>query len=570
MAAMSATSSTPLRRLLALLAIGIVPVLVVLGGQAFGASWADGILQPRDLAVAAGVLLLAALYLRTLARDPFENGKGIAWILLLAPVPALLAMLTLGGPVTNDEYAYVFQAELLASGQLTETLAVSGSGDPSLLDAFRRRQLYEDTERGVRFSKYAPGTSLALTPVVALGLPPLTATLLLGLLDLWLLACLARRLSLGRPTTAALLLATSPFFLLVHTSLQSEVFTTPAVLGLALALLRLRQRQDILLLQDAVLLGTLSGWVFLVRPLTGVLLAMAATLVVLRLPRALPQRLGTLALAAIGGLPFLAFLLWWNHQLTGSYTTNVYELYAQKYGPFNPRALPERVPIDVYGNGNPALGLLRQSARWSVAFGGMLGAVALAFVGAWRLRSKDGGFALSMSFLLPLAYALHWYPGHRAYLGPLYAFETLGLLLLGLLALLQTASSRHRGALLLAMTAAGGVVFALRWPLIEEEAQARSMPQRVMAREAPAGAVVFLPPKRLGSKELAFKYWTPSLPSDLLHPERPLLLRTNGRLTPSRLVEALGLQGRPLFRLVPDPEDQGRGHLEALPAAGSG
>jgi hypothetical protein len=540
------------------LACGAIPAVVVFLGERLGATWAEGILQPTDLAVAVGVLLVGVLLGRA-ATGSLLDSRGIGWVVPLALVPGVLAMAVLGGPITNDEQAYRFQAELQAEGRMVEALPTNDPDSP-LLDTFRRRQVHEDTEEGVRFSKYAPGSSLALTPLAALGLPPLATTILLGILDLFLVGCLARRLGLGRPVVAVALLATSPFFLLVSTGWQSQVFTTPAVLGLALALVRLRQQGEGLAMRDAVLLGTLSGWVFLVRPLTGVVLAAAAALAVLTWRVPPPRRLGTLALAVVGGLPFLATMLWWNQQLTGSWSTSVYELYAAKYGPFDPAQLPQKVPVDVYGQGDPLLGLLRQAGRWSVAFGGMLGAIGLALVGCWRLRKSDGGFSLAVALLLPLAYAFHWYPGHRAYLGPLYAFETLGLLLLGLLAWRRSSSYAGRDALLVAMLACGGIAFTFRWPLIADEAQARSMPQRV-AVEAPAGSVVFLPPQREGRKELAFKYWTPSSPRALLDPESVLILRTSGRMPPARLIAELGLQGRTLFLLEPDPEDSREGRL---------
>lgn len=544
------------------LALGALPALAVGIGMWLDASWTTGILQRWDFLVAWGALLVFLLGQRLWTANPFA-GSGYRWAMLAAPVPALLAMLTLGGPITNDEYAYIYQAELLASGSMTEALPAAAADGSSLLEVFRRRQLYEDPEQGVRFAKYAPGSSLALTPFAALGLPPLVTTLLLALLNLRLLYCLAKRLDLGPSAIAAVLYATSPFFLLVHSSVQSEVFTTPAVLGLALVLLRARQQEGGMAWSHGVWIGALSGWVFLVRPLTGVLVALAAALVVLAWTKSWSLKLRTLGLATLGGLPFLAFLLWWNQQLTGDWGTNVYELYAQKYGPFDPKLLPERVPIDVYGKGDFLQGLLRQSARWGVALGGMLGAIGLGFWGCWQLRKRDGGFAFAVALLIPLAYAWHWYPGHRAYLGPLYAFESCGLLLLGLLAFAKRMPQRQGNALLLACLACGGAVFAVRWPLIADEAQARSMPQRVAA-EAPEGAVIFLPPKREGRKELAFKYWTPSLPADLQDPTARVVLRTSGRFPAPRLVQEFGLQDRPLFYLRPDPEDSRQGSLEAF------
>ena len=63
------------------------------------------------------------------------------------------------------------------------------------------------------------------------------------------------------------------------------------------------------------------------------------------------------------------------------------------------------------------------------------------------------------------------------------------------------------------MMAFGGCYFSYRYGLILEESKIRAEPQLVaFDMDLPSNAVVFLPPKKLGSKEHAFKHWTPSLP----------------------------------------------------------
>jgi hypothetical protein len=532
-------------------------VALFLGSLPALAAWFldEKALQPWDLAVAAGVLALAAVYLLRKAPVTVERIP-IFTAVLVAAVPALIVMFSHAGPVTNDERAVVLQAEIMAEGRLSEPLVTSESAAvaPYLADAFRRRQIFEDPESGTRFSKYAPGTSLALTPATLLG-QPLLATLCAAFLNLALIFLIARALGLASPAIAVLLLATSPFFLLVHTSVQSEVFTTPAVLCGYLAFLHARAQNP----KWALLLGLSAGWVFVTRPLTGLVFALVAGLL-LAVHR---DRLKTVPFAIVGGLPMLALALWWNHRFTGSATTSVYELYASTFGPFFPG--PERLPQDVYGNGDFFGGLLRQSGRWAVAFGGMLGAIGLGLWGSFRLRQRDGGLVFLFALLLPAAYSLHWYAGHRAYLGPLYLFETLGLLLCGLLFLLEQAPLKWRNALLLAMVSLGGVVFAFRWELINEESQLRSAPQRAVAEilGEESNAVIFLPKKYKGSREKAFKYWTPSRPQDLAG-SGAVILRTSKQLTPAALVAELGLQERPLYRFEPNVNGTVNGSLVPL------
>jgi|FLOH01.1.fsa_nt_gi hypothetical protein len=539
------------RSLMIALLLGALPALVVWFGE-------EQTLQRWDLAVAAAVLLCALLLLR---RHSFPRLEHVPWavVALIAMLPVGLAAFHLSSPVTNDENSVLLQATILAEGRLSEPLAVlpTSSAIPpaaaiSFAAAFHRPQVFDDFEKGTRFSKYAPGTAFALTPATLLGQPWL-ATLGAALFDLWLIFLVARALGLATPKVAPLLLVTSPFFLLVHTSVQSEVFTAPAVLAGYLAFLKTRAGRP----QWALALGLACGWIFLTRPLTGVLFAFLAGVLLLWQR----DRLKTIPLAIAGGLPMLALTLWWNHHFTGQWFTSVYEIYATTFGPFT--APPELHPIDVYGNGDFFAGLLRQCGRWSVAFGGMLGAISLGVWGAWRLRARDGGLSFLFALLLPCAYAFHWYPGHRAYLGPLYLFETLALLLCAALFLLEQAPAQWRHSFLLAMVSLGGVAFAARWQLIAEESQLRSNPQRMVAEQLSqhANAVVFLPKKYMGSKEKALKYWTPSRPLDLAA-GGPVILRTTNELTPARLVQGLGLEGRQLYRFIPNQDGLATGILE--------
>jgi len=113
------------------------------------------------------------------------------------------------------------------------------------------------------------------------------------------------------------------------------------------------------------------------------------------------------------------------------------------------------------------------------------------------------------------------------------------------------------------MVSLGGVVFAARWQLIADESQLRSNPQRMIAEQLShaTNAVVFLPKKYMGSKEKALKYWTASRPQDLTA-GGPLILRTTRELTAARLVQGLGLEGRLLYRFIPNQDGLAEGTLE--------
>ncbi len=524
------------------LALGAVPAFLAL-------IWEPELLESTDLPVAGAALALALLLGWVLRRgvSALPQRVLLAAALAAAAAPTLISAARLHAPITNDERSYLYQAELFAAGRLSEPL-------PPLKDAWHRRQIFEDEERGLRYSKYPPGTAAALAPGVALGWPHLS-TLLAGLLDVLLVTAVAHRLGLRSPGLAGLLLALSPFFLLVQTSFQSEVYSLPAALAGYWALLRAREGP--LTGRRAAAFGALAGaccgFVFLGRPLTGLLLAAALGLGFLRGPR----RGLALSGAIAGGAPFVALALLYNVAQTGNYFTIPYHLYAVKYGPWYAEG---GLPKDVYGNGDFWHGVLALSGRWSVAFAGMLGAAALGVWGLFRLRQHDGGAGLIFMAAGLVAYAFHWYPGHYGYLGPLYGFEALGFLTLGAIALLANAAPRWRAGFLGAALLAGPTAFAFRWDVLERESDLRSAPERAAAGAPPGSVILLIPFGNSRQDDPSLKYWSPSRPTQ--DPRQVLLLRAPDTRQARRLLEETGLAGRPVFVFRPEGRD---GRLEAVP-----
>ena len=542
-------TKAPLRPRFILLALGLgaVPGLA-------SAALGQDILQPWDLGLSA-VILLAALLLASNRLSPAFQAAEIRipffLVFIIALVPTAFLDLVSIATVTNDERAYLMQAELFTDGELSEPLASS----PASAWALNRRQVLEIPPRktaegfqaGKRYPKYSPGTGLGLVPGTFLGWPWLSVALM-AVFDLLLLAAIGKKLSLGHRTLAPLLLATSPFFLLVHTSFQSEVFTLPAALLGWLALLHTRSPHASKVWP--LLLGASAGWIFLCRPLTGVLFAFAALPGLWVGPQASKLR-GT-AGAILGGLPFLALALAYNVAQTGDFFLSPYEVYAEIHGPWN----ADGTPRDVYGNGDVWGGLLRQMGRWSVTFFSMLGGIGLGLWGLWRHRRVDGGSGFSFALLLPVAYAFHWYPGHWGYLGPLYAFESLGVLLVGALLLLADAPPVWRRSLILTSVSFGLIFFNLRLPELTMQQMHRSAPERA-AKVAETGSVVLLPwVNQPALREKGVKLSTPDRPP--FSDQRVVIIRENPtpEATRKALVE-LGLQDRKVYRFVPDSTSSG-------------
>ncbi|MDP6849668.1 MAG: glycosyltransferase family 39 protein [Planctomycetota bacterium] len=522
-------------RLLCVLALGALPGFLV---------WrlSEGVLQGGDVFFAMGAFPLALLL--SLFFLPFPLKPQIPlWLPLLSVVIfTSLGHLRLPTSVTNDEEAYIYQAEIFASGRLTEEIVGPACPDGVSHCPTHRRQLMErKNEDGisVRYAKYPPGVSLAIAPFSFLGIPFL-AVLLASILDIWLLTKLARRFGIAAPAWPPLLLATTPFFLLVQSSFQSEVFTLPAALLGYLCLLRLRDKNGTFK-WNAIALGAAAGWIFLCRPLTGVVFGVACLPGLLRNSESNPAP-GWRAIiySILGGLPFLVGAIIYNRLQTGEWLLSTYHAYALRFGPFD----QEGAPLDIYGNGEFISGVVRQLGRWSVGVFGILGMAALAIWGLWKSRARDGGSAFLITIGIPIAYSFHWYPGHWAYLGPLYCFETIGFLTLGVFAILDRAPGFWRRGLPLAATIAGITFFVHRYRLSEEIAELRNAP--VAFAESmeglPANSVILLPLSRQSAK-----YNTPSKPP-FSAKEFVYVRELPGERQTRLALKSMGLDGRPLYR----------------------
>jgi hypothetical protein len=533
--------------ILAALGLGIVPPALVLWTTPAHSELAVvEVWKPLDLPIAAVALALwlgAVFFLRPPVFPRFPRRFCLILAFLLAAASTTLSASVLPTTVSNDERAYLLQAEMFAAGRLSLPLT-----EPR--EALRRRQIHEDVSRGVVYSKYLPGAAAALVPGVLLGQPALMV-LVAGLLDILLTAAVARRLGLADPGLAALLLAGCPLFLLLQTSFQSELFTLPAALAGYLAVLRARSQGSRRFVWGAAV-GACSGWIFLTRPVTGLLFAVAMGLGLL-VPG--PERRGpglrALSGAVLAGAFFFAAMLLYNRALTGDPLQTPYGAYASAFSPWDvfPLFRSEFIhaPFAAF-----AEGLLRQLARWQPALFGVFGAAGLGVWGLWRMRRRDGGAGLVFVLLLPLVYALHWYPGHAAYLGPIYGFEGLGLMIVAALAVLEDAPEGWLRCLPPLALAAGLALFVYRFSFIQDQAELRAAPQTAaLVADLPDDAVVLLPwfhnPQR---REKSQRWYTPSRPP---FSDGVVYLRQLDRKASTRAaIGAYGLADRPIFRFVPD------------------
>ena len=325
-------------------------------------------------------------------------------------------------PHLEDEFANLWQAEVMADGKI----ALPSPDFPrSFMVPF-----VVDYE-GLRFGKYPPGWPALLSLGVRLGAPWLVNALLAGACA-WLTYRLGRRLGgAAVGLLAALLVATSPMFLLLTASLMSHALSVSLTLALTLAWLdgvvAVQQPARVPHALPVLVAGLSLGLLALTRPLTAVGVGVPFGLHGLWLLWRGPRRsrravlaIGLLA-AAVAGL-----VLVWQWALTGDPLRNLYTLWWDYdrigFGPGH--------GVTEAGHN---LNLARINTRFSLRVGrhDLFGWPFLSWVFvpvgliAWRRRLE----AWLMAALLPtlvLLYGLYWV-GAWLY-GPRYYIEALGAL----------------------------------------------------------------------------------------------------------------------------------------------
>lgn len=224
------------------------------------------LLLPAALLISLGLAYL-------LGRGPFEGGlrtlRNLPDPLFTGAVCGAGALLVFGvatfvlqnQPVTDDEWVYQFQADLLSRGKLFAL--------PHPL-----REFFDNVfivNAGKWYGKYPPGHPLLLVPGVALGFPRLLPILLAGL-NLFLVYRLAREfLTITQARVATLLLLVSPFFLLTGGTLLSHTTCLTALLVMGLGAARAAATGS---LGWGLLAGLGAGFAFLTRPYTALLIGL--------------------------------------------------------------------------------------------------------------------------------------------------------------------------------------------------------------------------------------------------------------------------------------------------------
>lgn len=361
-------------------------------------------------------------------------------------------------PHIEDEFAYLWQAHVMAEGEIRQ---------PSPQEPASFLVPFVVDYRGARFGKYTPGWPAALAVGARAGAAWLVNPVLAGL-GVWLTFRLGVKLS-GELVglLGALLTASSPMVLMLAGSYLSHTFAIVLVLGLTLAWLDLFGDGERAVPVPAWILvaivGLGTGLLMLTRPLTGV--AISATLglhglwLVVRRPA---TRRWLLAIGFLAGSVAVILLLW-QWALTGDPLLNPYTLWW---------------PYDRIGFG-PGHGVLpgghtlqqawfntRHSLR--TALHDALGWPYLSWLffpfGLWSLRRQPKVWLVASAIpALIVAYAAYWIGawllGPRYYVEALPAFAVISAA--GLVAVAGWRTPGTRPARRLLVTATIGLLLAI-------------------------------------------------------------------------------------------------------------
>lgn len=324
-------------------------------------------------------------------------------------------------PHIEDEFAYLWQAEVMAEGQISQPSPENPKAFPI--------PFVVDYE-GQRFAKYPPGWPAALSIGSRANIPWLVNSLLAGL-SLWLIYRLGTKiLGHGVGLLAELLALSSPMFLMLSGSLLSHTLSLCLALVFQLAWLdsfplrgasrEQRAPDGLVLVTGAGSLGLLA----LTRPLTAVAVAAPFALHgIYLLARGNPEEKRKLLILALVTSGVASLLLIWQWALGGSPIRNLYTL----WWPYDRLGFGPDIGVTESGHN---LYWALQNMRFNLSAGlrdffgwPYLSWLFIPFGLIVLCPKRDGKLVLAVFVSLVLAYGMYW-PGSCLY-GPRYYYEGL-------------------------------------------------------------------------------------------------------------------------------------------------
>ena len=250
------------------------------------------------------------------------NGAALGLSLLAVALTAWVSLRIFEGlPHIEDEFANLWQAEVMAEGDIRRPTPAEPKSFivPFVVD-----------HDGWRFGKYPPGWPALLSLGVRAGAASFVNPLLAGL-ACWLTYRLAGRwLRPGLALLAALLLVTSPMFLMLSGSLMSHNLSLTLALAFSLAWLDLFSARGRTAAPNWMLgsvIGGSLGLLVLTRPLTAIGVSLPFMVHGSLLLYRRDSRWRWLLISAGATLALAGMLLIWQFALTGDAFQNPYTLW---------------------------------------------------------------------------------------------------------------------------------------------------------------------------------------------------------------------------------------------------
>jgi 4-amino-4-deoxy-L-arabinose transferase-like glycosyltransferase len=410
---------------------------------------------------------------------------------LLLPVLVVNAVLSLYTavvtlrifPNASDEYSYLVQAQLFASGNLS----VPSPQKPEFFD------FDNIVNNGRFFSKYPPGWPLLLSVGAALGAPWIVNSLI-GAVTLGLLHLTARKhFSVQAANLVLLMLTCSPFFVFNSAS----YFSHPScLLSIALAYyFYFNEMEGPASPLQAALFGASAGLAFLIRPFTMVALTVPLWIhlgIRTWTTRRWPENV-RVALSACGAvLAFLGIFILYNYLQTGDPLLQPFTLYDSHDKP--------RIPVTIETLGEwlyrfVVLRLWELNCDWMPFCLPLLGLCL-----ARRVLREDAKVRLLLCSVGTLVISFSLYPtdGGNRY-GPRYIYEALGAIAI-LCAFSMKEVPRLSLPLTLGVLVMNVITFVGQTHVLSEVVRQKMQPYHLAEERKLSHAIVFL---KTGSGEAA-------------------------------------------------------------------
>lgn len=349
---------------------------------------------------------------------------------------ALIAFFSLNAVPHLDDVIYLFQASHLADGQLTLPLPAGHEAFEHYLIATEETRMYATT---------FPGWPAMLALAQLVGLEFWISPLLGGISIVLIHRVVSQTFDRGTAHLAALLLAVSPWFIMSSSQPLIHTFNAALILGAWALLIEARKQPSVLLPFAA---GIMMGWLFLSRPLDGLVVGGLTGLALLPLLRDW-RHLRTVIAYGLGCLALGSLIFFYNIHLTGEPFQHALNLYIDDlWGPgqndfgFGPNrgAVPAWGAADVYPGHTPFEALINAHQNLHEINSSLLGwgGASLVFTliyFIWGKWTKYTAFLAIICVVNLLLYSCYWYYGGYfigarywfLMLVPLIIFTTLGI-----------------------------------------------------------------------------------------------------------------------------------------------